>query len=177
MFTGLSGAGKTTLAEAVKASLKIINISVCILDGDIVRATNHRNLGFSESDIKSNNSLIVDMCVIERKNYDVVMVPIISPYRQSRKEAFMKLSPGFYVIYFSASLDCVRQRDVKGLYAKSKKGLINNMIGVSSANQYQPPISPDLVINSEMEPLPLSVEKVFQFVVTHHRKQSKFDDL
>ena len=157
-FTGLSGAGKTTLAEAVKASLKIINISVCILDGDIVRATNHRNLGFSESDIKSNNSLIVDMCVIERKNYDVVMVPIISPYRQSRKEAFMKLSPGFYVIYFSASLDCVRQRDVKGLYAKSKKGLIKNMIGISPANPYQPPKSPDFVINTEMETFHQSVE-------------------
>ena len=176
-FTGLSGSGKTTLAEAVKASLKIINISVCILDGDIVRATNHQNLGFSESDIKSNNSLIVDMCVMERKNYDVVMVPIISPFHQSRKSARKKLSPKFYEIHFSASLDCVRQRDVKGLYSKAEKGLINNMIGVSPGNQYQPPISPDFVINTEIEPLPLSVEKFLQFIETHHHKQSKFDDL
>ena len=79
--------------------------------------------------------------------------------------------------YIKSSLKTVINRDVKGLYAKAEKGLINNMIGISPANQYEPPISPDFVINTEMEPLALSVENFFQFVVTHHRKQSKFDDL
>jgi len=176
-FTGLSGSGKTTLAEAVKASLKKINISVCILDGDIVRATNHQNLGFSESDIKSNNSLIVDMCVLERKKYDVVMVPIISPYRQSRNEALMELSPGFYEIYFSASLECVRRRDVKGLYDKADNGLINNMIGVSPNNEYQIPITPDFIINSEKDKLSISVGDLFRFIVFQLKKLSKFEHL
>ena len=176
-FTGLSGAGKTTLAEAVTVSLKLINISVCILDGDIVRTTNHRTLGFSEKDIKINNSLILDMCVEERKNYDVVMVPIISPYRTSRKEALMKLSPGFYEIYFSASLECVRRRDVKGLYDKADNGLINNMIGVSPNNEYQIPISPDFIINSEMETFHQSVENFFQFIVSQLQKLPEFQHL
>ena len=107
---------------------------------------NHQNLGFSESDIKSNNSLIVDMCVMERKNYDVVMVPIISPYRQSRKEALMKLSPWFYEIYFSASLDCVRQRDVKGLYAKARAGVLKGFTGID--DPFEEPQSSELNIDT-----------------------------
>ena len=129
-FTGLSGAGKTTVAEGVLFSLKEKNISAHIIDGDKVRSTIHPHLGFSEGDIKSNNALIANLCVEERKNYDVVIVPIISPYDQSRREARKKLNPGFYEVYFSASLDCVKQRDVKGLYAKSANGSINNLIGV-----------------------------------------------
>ena len=98
-------------------------ISACIIDGDWVRETTHRHLGFSESDIKTNNALIANLCLEERKNSDVVIVPIISPYCQSRKDARMKLHPGFYEIYFSASLDCVTQRDVNGLYAEPTNGL------------------------------------------------------
>ena len=72
-------------------------------------------MGFSESDIKINNVLIANLCAEERKNNDVVNVPIISPYNQSRRDAKKNLQPGFYEIYFSAYLNCVRQRDVKGL--------------------------------------------------------------
>ena len=165
-FTGLSGAGKTTVAEGVLVSLQEKNISAHIIDGDMVRTTCHQHLGFSEVDIKSNNALIADLCVEKRKNYDVVMVPIISPYRQSRREVRMKLHPGFYGIYFSASLDCVRQRDVKGLYAKSANGLIKNLIGVSSTNPYQPPEHQDFVINTEKETIQQSVENLFQFAMT-----------
>ena len=79
----------------------------------------------------------------------------------------MKLHPGFYEIYFSASLDYVSQRDVKGLYAKAAAGSINNMIGVSSTNPYQPPESPDIIINTEKEKIHLSVEKLFRFTMMH----------
>ena len=82
---------------------------------------------------------IANLCAEERKNNDVVNVPIISPYSQSRRDAKKNLQPGFYEIYFSASLDCVIQRDVKGLYAKSSAGSINNMIGMSITNPFQPP--------------------------------------
>ncbi len=99
-------------------------------------------MGFSERDIKTNNALIANLCLEERKNNDVVIVPIISPYCQSRKDARMKLHPEFYEIFFSASLDCVIERDVKGLYAKSSAGSINNMIGASITNPFQPPKSP-----------------------------------
>ena len=167
-FTGLSGSGKTTIAERISVCLQESNISVQIIDGDQVRTTRHRHLGFSERDIKTNNELIVNLCVEERKNFDVVIVPIISPYSQLRREARIKLQPRFYEIYFSANLDCVRQRDVKGLYAKSDSGTINNMIGLSSVNPYQPPESPDLIIDTENESIQQSVEKLLRFSMKHH---------
>ena len=101
-FTGLSGSGKTTVAERVSTRIQEKDISVQIIDGDQVRTTRHRHLGFSERDIKTNNELIVNLCVEERKIFDVVIVPIISPYSQSRREARIKLQPRFYEIYFSA---------------------------------------------------------------------------
>ena len=166
-FTGLSGAGKSTVAERLLTRLQESNFSVQIIDGDKVRTTRHRHLGFSESDIKINNVLIANLCAEERKNNDVVIVPIISPYRQSRRDARMKLHQGFYEIYFSASLDYVSQRDVKGLYAKSADGSINNMIGVSSTNPYQPPESPDFIINTEKENIQQSVENLLRFSMKH----------
>jgi len=109
--------------------------------------------------------LISELCLEKRKNSDVVMVPIISPYGQFRKDARMKLHPGFYEIYFSANLDCVIQRDVKGLYAKSSAGEIHNMIGMSKTNPFQPPKSPDLIINTDKESIQTSVDKLFNFSV------------
>jgi len=164
-FTGLSGSGKTTIAEKLSTHLEESNISAQIIDGDQIRTTHHRYLGFSERDIKKNNELIVNICVKERKIYDVVIVPIISPYRQSRREARIKLQPRFKEIYLSANIACVRERDVKGLYAKSDSGTIANMIGVSSSNPYQPPESPDLIIDTENENIQQSVEKLYPFTM------------
>jgi len=166
-FTGLSGSGKTSVAESVSVCFQEINISVQIIDGDQVRATRHKYLGFSEKEIKINNALIANLCKERRMHSDLVIVPIISPYRQSRSEARIKLHPGFYEIFFSASLDCVSRRDVKGLYAKAATGSINNMIGVSPTNPYQPPESPDIIINTEKEKIQLSVEKLFRFTMMH----------
>ena len=114
--------------------------------------------------------LISELCLEKRKNSDVVMVPIISPYCQFRNDARMKLHPGFYEIYFSANLDCVIQRDVKGLYAKSTAGEINNMIGVSKTNPFQPPKSPDLIINTEKESNQTSVEELFNLSLIYLNK-------
>jgi len=150
-FTGLSGAGKSTAAERLLTRLQESNFSVQIIDGDKVRTTRHRHLGFSESDIKINNVLIANLCAEERKNNNVVNVQIISPYSQSRRDAKKNLQQGFYEIYFSANVDYVRQRDVKGLYAQSESGSINNMIRVFIANPYQLPKTPNLVVNSENE--------------------------
>ena len=118
-FTGLSGSGKTTVGNEILRMLQKQKISTRMIDGDEIRKTRNKHLGFSEADIKCNNNLIADLCAEQRNRYNVLLVPIISPYRQSRKDAKEKLSEKFYEIYFSASIDCVQQRDVKGLYAKS----------------------------------------------------------
>ena len=165
-FTGLSGSGKTTIAEAVRDRLQD-QYKVVILDGDVVRERFHAHLDFSESGIKENNRLIVEICKEERKKVDIIFVPIISPYRISREHARKELSTGFFEVFFSASLDTVMNRDVKGLYKKAVAGEINNMIGYASSNPYEVPAKPELIINSSenVESLEFSVNNFFDFVV------------
>ena len=127
-FTGLSGAGKTTVADGVKSKLEAQGYKVFVLDGDQVRQKYTLPLGFSPEEIRLNNSLIARACKEQRNAYDVILVPIISPYRESRQKARELLEAGFYEIYFSASLECVVRRDVKGLYRKAKDGQIENLI-------------------------------------------------
>src|SRR3989338_3709022 len=106
-FTGLSGSGKSTVADGVKPLLEKAGYKTIVLDGDEVRRRHATSLGFSEEDIKKNNSLIVGLCEETRQKYDVILVPIISPYAASRQEAKKRLGDGFYEIYFNADLHCV----------------------------------------------------------------------
>lgn len=99
-FTGLSGAGKSTVAQGVKQHLEARRIKTLVLDGDVVRAKVHRHLGFSAEDIKTNNALISELCVEQRDRYDVLLVPIISLFVQSRAYARNALEPHFFEVYF-----------------------------------------------------------------------------
>jgi adenylyl-sulfate kinase len=164
-FTGLSGSGKTTVATAAKNLLESHDCSVLILDGDDVREQIHVHLGFTEQDIKKNNSLIADLCRIYRNNYDVILVPIISPYDISRKQARDLLGDGFFEIYFSADLATVMNRDVKGLYAKAMRNEINNLIGYSPSNIFEPPQHPDFVVDSGCDNVEKSVEDLYKFIM------------
>ena len=148
-FTGLSGAGKTTVASRVSEALTRRGILVFVLDGDVFRASQSRHLGFSESDIKQNNALIAEHCARLRSEYDVILVPIISPYAVSRQKAREVLGQGFYEIYLEASLDCLVARDPKGLYRKARNQEITTLIGYSATNPYEAPASADLVIPTD----------------------------
>ena len=164
-FTGLSGSGKTTVAEAVAKKLRVTkNLSVKIFDGDTVRDKYHTSLGFSHEHIKLNNELIVKMCE-EHSSLDVILVPVISPFEESRKLA-KKTLKSCYIIYFSANLDSVIRRDVKGLYVKAKEGIIDDLIGFSEKNPYQVPKNPDLIIDSSIgkDNVEDSVQKLFEFI-------------
>ena len=147
-FTGLSGSGKTTVAQAATLILGSKGFQILMLDGDEVRKKLHRNLGFSPDEIKTNNELIARLCHISREEYDVILVPIISPYTESRQKARALLGAGFYEVYFDANLDCVMSRDAKGLYAKARSHQIENMIGFSPTNPYQAPPHPDFTVCS-----------------------------
>lgn len=94
----------------------------------------------------------------------MILVPIISPYIESRMQARKILSPGFYEVYFNAGLSTVMSRDAKGLYAKAAKGEINNLIGYSPTSRYEPPISPDFVANTESEEVSITSERFYRFV-------------
>lgn len=149
-FTGLSGSGKTTIAKEARKALIKKALSVLILDGDDVRERLHKNLSFTEKDIKENNKLITQLCSEKRAAYDIILVPIISPYRMSRQYARQTLERRFYEIYFSANLETVVKRDTKGLYAKAKDKVIDNLVGYSPGNVYEPPENPDYEINTAL---------------------------
>lgn len=166
-FTGLSGSGKTTVANGVKRKLEECGYSVNIVDGDDVRERFHAHLGFCEKDIKENNALIADICKEQGGAYDAVLVPIISPFAMSRRCARACLGERFYEIYFKADLDYVVQQDTKGLYAKARKNIIKDLIGFSPDGvPYEAPAHPDFIIDAQNEEPDDSIKKFFDFVLS-----------
>lgn len=162
-FTGLSGAGKSTLANRLRDALVADGKRILILDGDDVRNRLHRHLGFSPEDIRLNNKLIVDLCVENRTVYDAILVPVISPYLDSRAAARRRLEPGFYEIFVRASLCVLHDRDTKGLYRAAQFNEIDNLIGVSPSSPYDTPQEPDLVIDTSDELPERSAARLLEF--------------
>lgn len=164
-LTGLSGAGKSTLVEKLHARLNAQNIKTIILDGDDVRARLHRHLGFSEAEIKENNALIAGLCESEREQADVILVSIISPYAESRLKARQQLSPGFFEVHVHADIEVLEKRDTKGLYAKARNGQMDNLIGYSDGYCYEPPVAPDLGLNTGAMAVDESFETFMGFIL------------
>ena len=164
-FTGLSGAGKSTITEAVKKKLELNGLGVLILDGDNVRSQLHKNLGFSKSDIIENNRLISELCVHYQNEYDVIFVSIISPFIKSRNAAREKIGKNFFEIFVHADIDTLKKRDTKGLYKKASVGQMNNLIGVSKKSKYEPPNYPDLRIDTAHCEEKISIDELYKFVL------------
>lgn len=152
-FTGLSGAGKSTLAEGLRSALVEEGRKVLILDGDDVRNRLHRHLGFTPADIRENNELIAGLCDENREQHEFILVPIISPYRESRAAARRRLAPDFHEIHITADLQVLHARDTKGLYQAARKNEIDNLIGVSPDSPYESPEAAELVIDTGAEPM------------------------
>jgi len=163
-FTGLSGSGKTSISEKLHDFLVLRKKKVLILDGDVVRRTLHTNLGFSPEDIKENNELICSICLDEQKNYDFTLVPIISPFAESRSKARNVLGERFIEIHVDCPLEICIKRDIKGLYKKALAGEIDNFIGISKNVPYEIPTNPDIRIKSNEEEIEKSVERIISFL-------------
>ena len=148
-FTGLSGSGKTTIANRTSEKLTNSGYQVKTLDGDIVRTQLHRQLGFSRADIEENNRLICGLCKDSVTEFDVILVPIISPFRASRKAASEVLGDAFEEVYVYASLPEVIRRDPKGLYEKERHGQMPGLIGIAEDVPYEPPECPGLLLDTE----------------------------
>ncbi|WP_127717837.1 adenylyl-sulfate kinase [Halobacteriovorax sp. HLS] len=165
-LTGLSGSGKSTLAQAVSDLLIKDGVKVTIIDGDTVRDSRERKLGFTKEDILTNNKLILDICNERKNHFDTILVPVIAPYREFRDQAKKDDPNGFFEILIAANLDTVRDRDTKGLYKKAESGEIDNMIGFSESNPYETPKNPDLIIDSSgnSESVSESALKLYKFI-------------
>ena len=147
-FTGLSGAGKTTLARLVESELRSRGRKVEILDGDIIRMNLSKGLGFSKEDRDTNIRRIGFVCELLTRNDVVAIAAAISPYREARDEVRNRIG-SFIEIYVKCPLEVLSERDVKGLYRKALAGEIKNFTGVD--DPYEEPLSPEIVIHTNME--------------------------
>jgi len=148
-FTGLSGAGKTTISKLVEAELEGRRNRLEILDGDIVRENLSKGLGFSKEDRDTNIRRIAFVADLLSRNGVPVITAAISPYREIRAEARELMGERFIEVFIKASVETCAERDVKGLYEKAFKGEIKEFTGVS--DPYEEPLDPEITLETETE--------------------------
>ena len=158
-FTGLSGAGKSTVANALEQELVKRRVHSYLLDGDNVRHGLCADLGFSEADRTENIRRVGAVAGLMLDAGLVVLSAFISPYRAQRQAIKDSLPAGkFLEIYIATSLDVCEQRDVKGLYQKARRGEISHFTGIS--DPYEAPEHADLIIDTAQQSLEQSVEQL-----------------
>ncbi|BCL38372.1 adenylyl-sulfate kinase [Nostoc sp. MS1] len=160
-LTGLSGAGKTTIAQGLAKELLKRNYLIEVLDGDIVRTHLSQGLGFSKQDRDINVRRIGFVANLLSRNGIIAIVAAISPYCQVREE-LKQTTTNFIEVYVQASLAVCESRDVKGLYAKARTGQIANFTGIS--DPYEEPINPEIICQTEQSTIEQCVSQVLQFL-------------
>src|SRR5881227_3265733 len=161
-FTGLSGAGKTTITNLLVKELRARGSKVEILDGDIVRENLSKGLGFSKEDRDTNIRRIAFVADLLSRNGVPVITAAISPYREIRDEARELMGDRFVEIYVKATVEECARRDVKGVYEKAFKGEIKEFTGVS--DPYEPPLDPEITIDTEAQTVEESAAQVLAYL-------------
>lgn len=162
-LTGLSGAGKTTLAGLLATKLSVRGIGVEVLDGDEVRTNLSRGLGFSKQDRDTNIRRIGYVCRLLSRNGVVTVAAAISPYREAREEvrrAIEQEGVEFIEVFVKCPIAVLAGRDVKSLYQRALAGEIKNFTGVS--DPYEEPLTPDIVVETDLESADFSATKIIR---------------
>jgi adenylyl-sulfate kinase len=147
-FTGLSGAGKSTISNLIEARLREAGAKVEVLDGDVVRTHLSKGLGFGKEDRDINIRRIGFVAELLARHGVIVIVAAISPYRAVRDEVRERI-PDFVEVYVECPIEVLAERDVKGLYKKALAGEIEHFTGVS--DPYEPPLHPEVTVDSSRE--------------------------
>ena len=146
----MSGSGKSSLAEYIKDTYQKEGYSVRIIDGDDIRDRDVEKLGFGLKDVEVNNLRIAKLCLESKDSgFDLILVPVISPYDEVRKRIRSFLEPYYHLVYVEADIDSLKKRDTKGLYKAADQGLISDLIGYSEINPYDKPSDADFVVNTD----------------------------
>ena len=161
-FTGLSGSGKTTLAQAVEEKLHQAYCRTMLLDGDNIRHGLCKDLGFSNEDRKENIRRIGEVAKLFIESGAITLVSFISPFKEGRDKV-KELLGGVIEIYVKCPINVCENRDVKGMYKKSRANEIEDFTGIDSL--YETPISPDLIVYTDQETLGESVNKVLGVLI------------
>ncbi len=160
-LTGLSGAGKTTLAQELTTELKARGMGVEVLDGDEVRTNLSQGLGFSKADRDTNIRRIGYVCRLLARNGIGVFSAAISPYRDVRDEVRSSIEAdgaAFIEVFVKCPIEVLAERDVKGLYKKALAGEIKEFTGVS--DPYEEPLRPDVIVETDRETVVESALKI-----------------
>lgn len=162
-FTGLSGAGKSTLAHAVEKAIFDHGCRTYVLDGDNVRDGLCADLGFSANDRQENIRRIGEMSKLFMDAGIITLTAFISPFQSDRDRVRNLVNNDQFIeIYCQSSLTICEQRDIKGLYAKARRGEIKDFTGISSP--YEQPLSPELVVNTGERSLEMCVATVLDYL-------------
>ncbi len=162
-FTGLSGSGKSTIANAVEKALFEKGLHTYTLDGDNVRKGLNNNLTFSPEDRTENIRRIAEVANLMVDAGLIVLAAFVSPYKKDREMIKNTVkSVNFVEIFVDTSVEECERRDTKGLYAKARKGLIKDFTGINAP--YEAPENPDVLIETENTTVEEAVEKVLKFV-------------
>jgi adenylyl-sulfate kinase len=163
-MTGLSGAGKTTIARIVETRLKERSVKVERLDGDVVRQSLTRDLGFSKEDRDKNIERVTFVAKLLSRNGVGVIAAFISPYKTVR-DMVRRETTNFIEVFVNAPLEVCIQRDVKGMYVKAMAGEIPNFTGVS--DPYEPPENAEIVIPTHSETPEQSADRIVAYLQEH----------
>ncbi len=157
-FTGLSGAGKSTVSGIIEQRLRELGARVELLDGDVVRTHLSKGLGYSKEDRDTNIRRIGFVCELLSRNGVIAIAAAISPYRAIRDEIRARV-PNFVEVYVQCPLEVLVERDVKGLYKKALAGEIAHFTGVS--DPYEPPVAPEVTLDSSSETPAQSADRIW----------------
>ena len=162
-LTGLSGSGKSTIAEALERKLHNSGYFAQVLDGDNIRSGINNNLGFSLEDRQENIRRIAEIAKLYLNSGIITLNSFISPTVEIRNFAKEIIgAEDFIEIYINAPLEICEQRDVKGLYQKARKGIIKGFTGIDSP--YEPPTNPAIEIKTDQLSLEESVDQIFNYI-------------
>jgi adenylyl-sulfate kinase len=157
-FTGMSGAGKSTISAIIEQRLRQRGAKVEVLDGDVVRTHLSKGLGFSKEDRDENIRRIGFVCELLSRNGVIAIVAAISPYRAVREEVRARIQ-NFIEVYVECPIEVLAERDVKGLYKKALAGEIQAFTGIS--DPYEPPLHPEVTVQSSRETPEESADKIW----------------
>ncbi|MBL6627947.1 MAG: adenylyl-sulfate kinase [Cryomorphaceae bacterium] len=162
-FTGLSGSGKSTLANEVEQVLHTAGRHTFLLDGDNLRHGLNGDLGFSEADRTENIRRVAEVAKLMADAGLIVLTAFVSPFAADREKARRIVGPDRFVeIYVDCPLEVCESRDVKGLYAKARQGLIPDFTGISSP--FEAPVQPELHVRTDLHSLAVCRQTILAFL-------------
>ena len=163
-FTGLSGAGKSTLAHALEERLHEMGCRTFVFDGDNVRHGLNSDLGFSKQHRRENLRRIGEMCKLFIEAGVVAITAFISPYKEDRLVVRQMFNNGDFIeIFCDCDLDICERRDVKGMYAKARKGEISEFTGISAP--YEIPENAEIIVNTGHSTLEDCVQEIIEYLI------------